>query len=407
MNISFELRKEKINKAGLVPIQLVVRHDGNRIRKNTGVSVFEHHWNGHRVTKQLGKENENNYEIKNSDLQKIETKVSKLFLYLSANEIPFTIEKFNELFEKKEEIQGTEYSFFDCFEEYIEKGKLTKAPNTIKGQTTVLNYIKFFCEEKGIEPTFEKIDNSFYELLMEYTYQEKEKKQNYFAKIIKVLKSFLNWATDKGYNTKRAYEKFKAPEHDIDIIYLTPAELEKLKNMKFENPTYDKVRDIFCFGIYSSFRFSDLSRLHLANITEEHITISIQKTKTQNHTVKLTKGAKEILAKYKGTIYEPLPTISNQKFNEYIKICCELAEINDPFTIHWFVGTKKKSLTQPKWKFITAHSSRKTHITQSILRGMTLDAVKRNANITKEKTLEKYAKYTQAFLDEQMNKAWD
>jgi hypothetical protein len=28
-------------------------------------------------------------------------------------------------------------------------------------------------------------------------------KQNYFAKVIKVLKSFLNWATEKGYNKSR------------------------------------------------------------------------------------------------------------------------------------------------------------------------------------------------------------
>jgi hypothetical protein len=49
MKIVFELRKEKIAQNGLIPIQLVVRHDGKRIRKNTGLSVLENHWNGHRV----------------------------------------------------------------------------------------------------------------------------------------------------------------------------------------------------------------------------------------------------------------------------------------------------------------------------------------------------------------------
>jgi hypothetical protein len=50
-------------------------------------------------------------------------------------------------------------------------------------------------------------------------------KQNYFAKVIKVLKSFLNWATEKGYNTNREFEKFRAAEHDIDIVYLSFDEL--------------------------------------------------------------------------------------------------------------------------------------------------------------------------------------
>ena len=43
MKITFELRKEKISKNGLIPIQLVIREDGKRIRKNTGVSVLENH----------------------------------------------------------------------------------------------------------------------------------------------------------------------------------------------------------------------------------------------------------------------------------------------------------------------------------------------------------------------------
>ena len=69
MKIVFELRKEKIAQNGLIPIQLVVRHDGKRIRKNTGLSVLESHWNGHRVKPNLKKEPNNNYEITNNELQ--------------------------------------------------------------------------------------------------------------------------------------------------------------------------------------------------------------------------------------------------------------------------------------------------------------------------------------------------
>ena len=81
MKIVFELRKEKIAQNGLIPIQLVVRHDGKRIRKNTGLSVLESHWNGHRVKPNFKKEPNNNYEIINNELQLIEEKVNKLFLF--------------------------------------------------------------------------------------------------------------------------------------------------------------------------------------------------------------------------------------------------------------------------------------------------------------------------------------
>ena len=406
MKIVFELRKEKIAQNGLIPIQLVVRHDGKRIRKNTGLSVLESHWNGHRVKPNLKKEPNNNYEITNNELQLIEEKVNKLFLFLKGNDIPFSVEKFNEIFEKKEEPSDNKFDFFSCFEEYIEKGKLTKTPNTIKGQNTIKNYLEFFCKENGFSLSFDNIDDAFFEQLRDYSYETKKMKQNYFAKVIKVLKSFLNWATEKGYNTKRAFEKFRATEHDIHIVYLSFDELMKLYEKDFDNDRLSQVRDFYCMGCFTGLRFSDLSKLHLANISEDHIVLSIQKTKTQNHAIKLNKYAKAILEKYKGTIYEPLPIISSQKFNEYIKECCELAEITQPFTIHWFVGNKKKSLTQPKCKFITSHTARKTFITNSLLLGMEPKAIKMIANIKKDAVLDKYMKVTEAFTDEQMNKAW-
>lgn len=406
MKTVFELRKEKINKDGLIPIQLIVRHDGKRIRKNTGLSVLENHWTGHRVKPNLKKEKDNNYQIINDDLQQIEDKVNKLFLYLKVNDIKFSSEKFNELFEKRQELVENKFDFFQCFDEYIEKGKLTKTPNTTKGQTTVKNYLKNFCNDSGFIISFDQVNTPFFETLMEYSYQDKKVKQNYFAKIIKVLKSFLKWSEEKGYHSNRDYEKFIATEHDIDIVYLTFEELMILYNKEFESTRLSHVRDFYCMGCFTGLRFSDLSKLHLANISEEHIILSIQKTKTQNHAIKLNKYAKEILNKYKGTIYEPLPHISSQKFNEYVKECCEEAEITQPFTIHWFVGNQKKSLTQPKCKFITSHTARKTFITNSLLLGMEPKAIKKIANIKKDAVLDKYMKVTEAFTDDQMDKAW-
>ena len=406
MKINFELRKEKVTQDGLIPIQIIVRAEGIRIRKNTGFSTKEVFWNGSRV-KPGNKREDNNYQVINDELQKLEGKVSDIFLFLRINKLEFSKKLFLEKYESKEEITVfPELDFFKCFDDYIDKGKPIKTYNTIKGQVTVRNYIEIFAKEKGFKITFDIIDEGFFELLRDYSYQTKEIKQNYFCKIIKVLKSFLNWATDKGYNITRDFEKFKASDHDIDIIYLSFEELMKLYNKDMKSDKLSQVRDFYCMGCFTGLRFSDLSKLHLANISDDHIVISIQKTKTQNHAIKLNKYAKEILNKYKGTIYEPLPVISSQKFNEYIKDCCELAEINQSFTIHWFVGNQKKSLTQPKHRFITSHTARKTFITNSLLLGMEPKAIKKIANIKKDAVLDKYMKVTEAFTDEQMDKAW-
>ena len=403
----FELRKDKVTQDGLMPIRILFRIGSSVIKRNTGLNCKPEDWQNNRVKANTKKEKYYGYDSINEKLSEIESKIQDISLFFRASKIKPTKELFLEKYDYEEKVViTTEYEIFKCFEEYIEKGKLTKTPNTIKGQITVKNYLELFCKEKNISLSFDEVNNDFFDSLRDYSYEVKKMKQNYFAKVIKVLKSFLNWAIEKGYNTNREFEKFKAAEHDIDIVFLTFEELMNLYNYQFESDRLSQARDFYCMGCFTGLRFSDLSKLHLANISEDHIVLSIQKTKTQNHAIKLNKYAKAILGKYKGTIYEPLPIISSQKFNEYIKECCELAEITQPFTIHWFVGNKKKSLTQPKCKFITSHTARKTFITNSLLLGMEPKAIKKIANIKKDTVLDKYMKVTEAFTDEQMDKAW-
>lgn len=403
----FELRKDKVTQDGLMPIRILFRIDSSVIKRNTGLNCKPEDWQNNRVKANTKKEKYYGYDLINEKLSEIESKIQDISLFFRANKIKVTKELFIEKFDSVEEVKTSfEHDFFSCFEEYIEKGKLTKTPNTIKGQTTVKNYLEAFSIETNSTIAFDKMDDVFFDSLMSYSYQTRKIKQNYFAKIIKVLKSFLSWAVEKNYTQNRDFEKFKATEHDIDIIFLTFEELMHLYNFQFDSDRLSQARDFYCMGCFTGLRFSDLEKLHLANITDEHIILSIQKTKTQNHAIKLNKYAKAILEKYKGTIYEPLPIISSQKFNEYIKECCELAEITQPFTIHWFVGNKKKSLTQPKYKFITSHTARKTFITNSLLLGMEPKAIKKIANIKKDAVLDKYMKVTEAFTDEQMDKAW-
>ena len=403
----FELRKDKVTQDGLMPIRILFRIGSSVIKRNTGLNCKPEDWQNNRVKANTKKEKYYGYDSINEKLSEIESKIQDISLFFRASKIKPTKELFLEKYDYEEKVViTTEYEIFKCFEEYIEKGKLTKTPNTIKGQITVKNYLELFCKEKNISLSFDEVNNDFFDSLRDYSYEVKKMKQNYFAKVIKVLKSFLNWAIEKGYNTNREFEKFKAAEHDIDIVFLTFEELMNLYNYQFESDRLSQARDFYCMGCFTGLRFSDLSKLHLANISEDHIVLSIQKTKTQNHAIKLNKYAKAILGKYKGTIYEPLPIISSQKFNEYIKECCELAEITQPFTIHWFVGNKKKSLTQPKCKFITSHTARKTFITNSLLLGMEPKAIKKIANIKKDAVLDKYMKVTEAFTDEQMDKAW-
>lgn len=407
MKLAFELRKEKINVNGLIPIQFILRADGIRIRKNVGVSVEERYWDGHRAKPNLKREPYNHYHEINDKLQETEERINEIFFFFRANKLRFSKEVFLAKFEGDNKIPVSLVGFFDAFDEFIESGKLSRAYNTNKAVVSVKNYLKQFQQDTGTKIEFESINDTFFENLSRYSFQERRIKNNYFSKIVAVLKTMMRWSIKKEYTQNRKCEDFKASEHDIDIVYLTFDELMKLYHYEFDSDRLAHVRDFYCMGCFTGLRFSDLSKLYLANITDDHIVLSIQKTRTQNHAIKLNKYAKAILEKYKGTIFEPLPRISSQKFNDYIKECCELAEINQPFTAHWYVGTQKQSLTQPKFKFITSHTARKTFITNSLLLGMEPKAIKKIANIKKDAVLDKYMKVTEAFTDSQMENAWN
>lgn len=78
--------------------------------------------------------------------------------------------------------------------------------------------------------------------------------------------------------------------------------------------------------------------------------------------VKLPPQAIEILKHYKGK-YKALPKISHQKFNEYIKECCQITGIDTPTIYKTFPKGIETENRAPKYELIGSHTARKTFIT--------------------------------------------
>src|SRR5699024_8206172 len=118
-------------------------------------------------------------------------------------------------------------------------------------------------------------------------------------------------------------------------------EFEKLFNLDLSgNKRLAQVRDIFCFACATGLRYSDLNLLRRENIKSVCIKLTVKKTK-EPLTIPLTQYSKNILAEY-AEHHQPLPMISNQKLNDYIKELCKLADITEPVEIVRFRGTKRE-----------------------------------------------------------------
>lgn len=408
MKASFHLRTDKFDKEGLAPVRTLISANGFKIFKAVpGVKCDKKHWDERVERIKPSKKSEPyNYAVEyNLKIDEFAEKLRNLQRYILLNDITPTKDFISAKLKDGVNINlGKE--FWGSFEEFIETSRTTKVERTIKSYTTTKNFLKDFEECTGYKLYFETITRDFFERLRDYTFLERKNKNSYLAFLTKTLKTFMTWAHEREYHDNVQYKKFKAKEDDTEVIYLTMDELLALYNYKFDSKRLEHVRDTYCFGCFTGLRFSDIKQLMPSNIFDNHIKLNIQKTKVKDHVIPLNVYSKAILEKYKDTIYEPLPTISGQKFNKYIKECCKKVEINKPLTITRYVGQKRIDTTYKKYELITSHTARKTFATNSLIMGMK-EMVVRNITGHKGVSFNRYVKIAEDFKQSEMDNTWN
>lgn len=148
------------------------------------------------------------------------------------------------------------------------------------------------------------------------------------------LSSYLKEAVRKGLLRQNPYDVFKPKRgKSKDPVFLTDLELKRIEDW---NPTTDKmskVKDLFLFQCYTGMAYSDMSKFDKSEIYKEgdYDVIRSSRTKTDERFVTLLlPEAKSILEKYS---YD-LPLMSNQKYNDYLKVLMTFAQINKSATSH-------------------------------------------------------------------------
>lgn len=406
MKFYFELRKDKKDKNGLIPIRLVVTNGTIRLRKSINAKTKLEDWDNDNYFIKNIKKNPlfENYKDYNNSIHSTKNKVEDVFNFFKYNKIPFSKKLFLEKFEREQ--VNVSMSFFDAFEEYIEVSKLTKTHSTVTKIKSVRNFLISFKDETSFDLRLDNINYRFEESFMNYCFNERKTLNNYYAKIIKTLKAFLNWSFERGYHNSIDFKKIKSKEDDIEVIYLTVEELTKLYNYDFKNPAKNRAKDMFCFLAYTGQRHGDVYRLNNANLDGEYLNFTVKKTKTVNHRVYLIKQARELINKYKETMYYPIPRITSQKLNEKIQECCEEVGITQEMVLTRYIGAREISQKFRKCDLITSHVGRKSFITNSLVLGIPERVVRSISNHKDEKSFRKYVNISELHKQKELER-WD
>ncbi len=404
-NIRFHLNLNKKDKDGFVPIRAKICTESKARYKTIGKIKPDDWGKKQAVLSGTEKQKEHNIRV-NKTITELKKNAEELFSYCDANNIKLTLKMVEDFFAGKSTNKRiSKISFNEAFEEYLKTGKLTKRYNTNRNYNTAKNFYFEFQKNTGFKITFENIDFKFWDKVVEYSYEQRSNflepgsyakhktllQPNTLAKYKNVLVSFLNWAIEREYYSGIKHLKFKAPEQNIDIIYLTEEELDKLYLHNFKNKKLDRARDFFCMGCFTGLRYSDLIELNNDHIQNGLIRKKLVKTPKLVE-IPILPMAQDIIDKYNES-YKLLPSFSGAKLNKYIKDCCEEANINQPFTITKYPGNKRIDITEPKYKFIVVHTARKTFINLAHKYNMPQSLIMDIVGHSEFQTFLKYRKY--------------
>jgi integrase len=338
LNVLFYLNKTKINQKGHCTIYCRITFKKERKQFSTGNSIFLDDWNS---KKQLAESNEIDYKSLNGKLSLLKQEINNIHFKLEIERKKVTLTEIIEtLFYREEKIENSIVSYLkndlSKLEKLIDKDiKLTTWKKFSYAYNDVAAFIKFKFNKRDLP--LKDLDLNF---LIDFEYYLKTEKNNKQITVNKTIQRFrkpIKNAIFEGYLDKDPFFMYKTNRVKKEVIFLTTKELKKLEKHVFKQDRLQIVADLFIFCCYTGLAYNEMDSLKSENIIvgfDKMEWINIKREKTNKLiSVPILPKAKSILNKYSDG-NELLPSISNQKFNSYLKEIADIIEINKRITHH-------------------------------------------------------------------------
>jgi integrase len=380
---NFNLRKPK--SVTETPINLVIRWENNKLVYSTNETIHPMFWETDTKKKNFQRAMETKrfpeYPEFNGRLNDIETRSKDVFRrFQNDNKRTPTVNELKDALDIEfNTVKIKKLDFFGFFENFILESKLKTNPktnkpfsvNTITTYSNCLAHLRAFAKHKNRKLNFENIDLDFYHDFINYLTNVKKFSENTKGKIIKIIKTVLNDATERNVNKNQSFKskRFRVMSEAVDNIYLNDKELTDIYNLDLtETPHTERIRDLFIVGCHTGLRFSDLSKISKSNIINNEIHVKTLKT-NEPVVIQFNTILTEILNKYGGTFPK---AISNQKMNDYLKkdICDKVDSLKINVDTAITKGGLTVTETLPKYKLVCTHTARRSFATNCFLKGV-------------------------------------
>lgn len=235
-------------------------------------------------------------------------------------------------------------------------------------------------------------------------------KNTTIGKKLDLLKWFLKWSRDKGYNKCFDYATFrpKLKTAQKQVVFYTEEEIQRLCEFQIpeDKKHLNKIRDVFVFCCYSSLRYSDVKNLKKCDVKDNFIGLTTIKT-ADTLRIDYNNVTSRILEKYKDVPIiggYALPVISNQKMNEQLKELMQLAGFTEEIKQVEYCGNERIEIIKQKWEYTGTHTGRRSFICNALARGIPADVVMKWTGHSDYKSMKPYIDIADSIKAKEMSK---
>jgi integrase len=372
-SVNFYLKKKE-EATGKSLIYLQFKYDGRKLVYSFGQTINPKQWNS---SKQRVKSNsittaDGDYSL-NDTLDEYARICEKAYKEEQKNGVPEpdTLKRYLIAFRNRNKVADDTPTLYKLIDRFIageikNRGK-EKAPATLSKYATAKKHLMEFETKTRYPVNFETINLDFFYKYVTHL-RNKGLGQNTISKQIDFVQTFMNEAFDLKYTKNVEYKnkKFSVTTEESDAVYLTDKEIIDLYNFDFsQDKKLEQVRDLFVFGCCVGLRFSDFSVIKPQHIittdNEKFIRLTTQKTGEQV-VIPCNPLVLRIFEKYAHNPNSLPKSISNQKFNKYIKEACKEAGMTE----------KGRLASEPEkelWETVSSHTARRSFCTNLYLDG--------------------------------------
>lgn len=416
MKTKFYLRKGTQNST----IYFEFRNgEKTKFRASTGFILRnEKEWDSVKERIKLPSSNPNASLI-NAKLSELNSNIDKLTFEMGCNSITLdrvsfvydsifgtsklTTKKSNSCFldEKEEGGKNTDFlAYYDWFLDFYSQNNspYTKKPLTAGTLRTLKNsrtMIKKYIDGKNLTTLyFDDINRQFYNDFVKFLNKNKYSK-NYIGTIIQKIKTVMGYAYEEGKHTNLEYKKnyFAKMTEVVNHPFLDLTELRQIEKLELHQEEMSVSRDIFLIGCNTGLRIGDLlSFIKNPKLIKngERDFVQIKQSKTSNPVViPINSTIVNILTKYNGRFP---PYLHQNIINQNLKLICKRAKIDTSYEYSRTEGGVSITHTNPKYKFISTHTARRSFCTNAYYSGMPVQDIMAISGHKTEKVFYNYIK---------------